>query len=199
MLRQRLRPVLIYFGIALLAVAAGVGSAALRIRHLYDVNNIAVGPWRTTLVAGSAAASALERAVIASNELLALTRDEALYYVAETDSQGAALDGRCQYRVEGQGLPARWWSLSAYAGDRYLIRNPQHRYSVSSSDTPHDDGGRYTVHLGGPAPDGAALRDWIALNPGRVLLMLRLYNPQPALRDNPAQIQLPVILRERCA
>jgi hypothetical protein len=81
------------------------------------------GPWRTSLEAGSAQSGAVLRASVALHGLLALNRSETVYYSATTDGAGGALDARCAYRVTGRDPPARWWSITAYGADDYLIPN----------------------------------------------------------------------------
>jgi len=180
----------------ILAVAAGVGSAVLRILTLSDKSFVRIGPWRTSAATGSDNAGSELRATIAVTGLLALTRDEVAYFVAVEDSSGALLSGDCSYRVEGHNLDSRWWSLTAYGLDRFLIPNADHRYTVRSSAATLDVQGRFTIRLAASQQPG----DWIFISPGHhFLLNLRAYNPSPALNADPASAGLPTITRESCS
>ncbi len=169
--------------------------AVLRMAFMFDANDIAVGPWRASTRVGSAQADAFLRAAVALNGLLALNHEETIYFTATADDAGHALSGRCRYRVVGRDPDTRWWSLTVYGADRFLVPNPAHRYSATRNTVSRDSAGVYTIRLGGTAQPG----DWIALPAGRFILTLRAYNPGPALAARPREAQLPAIVAERCA
>jgi hypothetical protein len=153
------------------------------------------GPWRTSLATGSAQGGALLRATVALHGLFALNRGETIYYSATTDSAGAALDARCVYRVTGRDPPARWWSITAYGGDDFLIPNPHHIYSVSKNSVRREEDGSFAITL----KRDAARRNEIATGGGAFSLTLRLYNPGGAVADDPAHVALPRIEKAGCA
>lgn len=141
-----------------------------------------IGPWSTSTATGSAEAGPLLRATVALRGLLALTAREAVYLNAATDSAGRPLDGGCSYRLAGAAPAARWWSLTAYGADGYLIETPASRYSVGSAgsaaiDTTVGPDGRITTLAGQPFE-----------------LTLRAYNPEPSLLGG----EMPVITRLSC-
>ena len=92
-----------------------------------------------------AKASPYLRAYVAVHGLLALGREETIYYTATNDSEGQTLDGNCSYRVEGRDLPARWWGITAYGADDFLIPNPADRYSVSMNSVARRADGTFAV------------------------------------------------------
>jgi hypothetical protein len=153
------------------------------------------GPWRTSLETGSAQGNMYVRARVAVHGLLALNHSETIYYTAATDSSGAMLSGACVYRIEGRDPPTRWWSITAYGGDDYLIPNPAGIYSASMHSVKRDASGRFAVTVSKAQMPG----DWIAVGDGRFSLSLRLYDPQAAVAADPAHIALPAIVKERCA
>lgn len=153
------------------------------------------GPWRTSLLVGSAKGGMALRAAVALHGLFALNRSEAIYYTAATDSEGAPLDGRCAYRISGGDLPARWWSITAYGADDFLVPNRQHRYSVTKNAVLASGGGHFDAAV---RRDAAGPRE-IAAPEGRFSLTLRLYNPDPAVAADPAHVALPAIAKGRCA
>jgi hypothetical protein len=84
---------------------------------------ISDGPWSTSLDTGSSEGGPYLRARIAVHGLLALSREETVYYSTLRDSDGAGLDGNCSYLLEGRDPPRRWWSITAYGSDDFLIPN----------------------------------------------------------------------------
>ena len=96
-----------------LAVIAGLGLTFGFLRSPLLGQDLRVGAWRTSLVSGSPDADLYTRAKVAHVALLALAREETLYYVAEVDDRGDKLRSRCRYRIGGVPPPARWWSVTA--------------------------------------------------------------------------------------
>jgi hypothetical protein len=143
---------------------------------------------RTSTLAGSTDADLYTRAVIAVGALLALNRDETMYYVATTDSAGQVLRSRCRYRISGAAPAARWWSVTAYAEDRFLFPNAERRYSINGGSAPLDARGHFSFETGPTAPAGAApAAPWLPTPGDRGLsFTLRLYNPAAGLSAAPA-------------
>ncbi|MBL8326869.1 MAG: DUF1214 domain-containing protein [Rubrivivax sp.] len=168
----------------------------------------AVGPWRVSLLAGSADADATTRARVALGGLLALNRSETMYYVATHDSAGRPLRARCRYRITGAPPAARWWSLTAYADDYFLFADDARRYSVNGANARLDERGRFTVWTGPQAPPpsaapsapggaGGAGDTWLPTPGDRgLVLTLRVYNPQPLLQASPSSLAPPAIEAE---
>ena len=200
--RPRWYGVLALYG---LAIALGAGSAWLVVRSQLDRGGVSVGAWRTSTLAGSTHADLYTRAVVAVGALLALNREETVYYVATTDSDGRPLRSRCRYRISGPAPDARWWSVTAYAEDRFLFDAPGRHYSVNGHNVPKDAQGRFSFETGPtPPPNGAApapsspagATPWLPTPGDRGLsFTLRLYNPAPELMANPASLAAPRIER----
>lgn len=177
--------------VVLLGVVLGLGSLWWWTRSVSTLGT-AAGPWRASLLAGSADADPWTRLRVAVGGLLALTRSETLYYLADHDSTGQPLRTRCRYRVHGTPPDARWWSITAYAGDHFLIANDERRYSVNGATAALDAQGRFSVSTGPVAPGGGT--PWLP-TPGDhdLLLALRVYNPGMALQADPATLAPPRI------
>lgn len=152
------------------------------------------GPWKTNLLIGSAGGDMATRASVAVHGLLALSRNETIYYSAGTDSAGNALNGSCTYRITGRDPATRWWSITAYASDDYLIPNPARRYSVSKTSVVHEANGTFAATV---SPKAAA-QNWIATAGAPYSLTLRLYNPDPSIVRDPEHAALPSIVKEGC-
>jgi len=181
--------------IVICGIVLGLGSVWLVLKSERLQPWVHAGAWRTTLLAGSADADMYTRARVAAGALLALGRDETLYYLADRDDEGEPLRSACAYRVEGEPPVARWWSITAYADDHYLFANDARRYSLNGGSAMLDARGRFAL-VTGPGPGEAAPGHWLPTPGDRgLVLALRLYNPDPALVAAPAKLVPPGIRR----
>jgi hypothetical protein len=184
-----------YLICGVLGVLIGAGSAAWSIRIGALGSARAIGPWTTARDLGTAQASAYTRAVVALRGLLALPASEARYYNATVDSNGRPLVGKCRYHIVGRELPGRWWSLTLYDREGYLIANQPGIYSVGSAGLPVAEQTNWTVIV---APD-AQPGHWLPTGGKAFELTLRTYLPYDGGKGDLAKDQLPVITREDCA
>jgi hypothetical protein len=175
-------------------IALGLAATWATVIHGTKSGGVNDGPWRTSLFAGSSEGSPYLRAYVAVHGLLALSREETIYYTAADDSEGNALNGNCVYQVEGRDPPARWWSITAYGADDFLIPNDADRYSVSMSSVARRADGTFLVTLS----QGQAESNWIPVAAGRFDLTIRLYNPQAAAVADPGHGTLPTIKKAIC-
>ena len=175
-------------------IALGLAATWATVIRTNNSGGIGDGPWRTSLFAGSSEGDPYLRAYVAVHGLLALNRTETIYYNAGNDSDGHALDGHCSYRVEGLDPPARWWSITAYGADDFLIPNTADRYSASMNSVTRRKDGTFAVTLSQHQPEG----DWIPVAAGRFDLTIRLYNPQADVAADPARVALPTIKKAAC-
>ena len=179
-----------------LAVVLGLGSAYVAARFAVPGDSaIENGPWSTSLAAGGTNADAYTRALVAITGLLALNKDETIYFGATKDSAGETLDGDCSYRIEGRDPDARWWSITVYGNDHFLIDTPSRRYSISKANVVRGADGAFTVRLSTVEETG----NWIATSADGFQLTLRLYNPGATVKGDPASVPLPAIVKESCS
>lgn len=187
-------------GATIVGVMLGLLTASLALR---SAGGMADGPWRTSLTAGDAGSGAYARARVVLHGLFALNRNETLYYTAATDSDDHKLDGACRYEVYGRAPNARWWSITAYGADDYLIPNPADRYSVAKTTAMVQPDNSFSVQVSRASTSPLASREsgggnWIAVEPGRFTLTLRLYNPAPDVARDPSRAVLPAIKLVSC-
>ena len=110
----------------------------------------------------------------------------AFYIIAFTDSDGVALTGGTNYRLNlPKDVPAaNFWSLTLYeAENASLLANGQPFPSLGWRDKPVQNAdGSTDLYLGPKAPAGQE-KNWLATVPGRgYFAILRLYGPtEPAL------------------
>lgn len=183
----------------LVAVTLGAGSALWATWRGLEGGVVSVGPWRTDPATGATNADPYTRASVALTGLLALNASETVYYTAATDSDGKALTVDCTYRLTGHDLPARWWSITAYGADNYLIPNPQERYSVARSSVIRDADGGFTVSIGPDVASGNWIPTGVPAGKTQFTLTIRLYNPAPEVVKKPALSVLPRIVQESCS
>ena len=183
-------------GVAALGVSLGLGSSVAAGVAAFRAGGVAVGAWRTNVNIGSAAASPWLRAAIALGGLLALDRRETLYFTASDDDAGRGLSRRCAYRVEGAQPDARWWSVTVYGADGFLIPNRARRYSFGSGAVARGEDVRF--ELAPRADDPAVVPLGDAPTDGGFNLTLRLYEPSAETARDPSRARLPHITRLRC-
>lgn len=186
-----LRLVLRGGAVAIAALALGLGSAWWTVHSPRFLARVSVGAWDTSLLAGSTTADIHTRARVALQGLLALDRSETIYFIAERDDAGRPLRAACDYAIEGSAPPARWWSITAYGADYYLIPNPANRYSFNMRTAAPDSSGRFRLIAAREPKPGNWLPTTGAAN--RFVLNLRLYNPDPALAARPETLTPPRI------
>jgi hypothetical protein len=181
---------------ATIAIGVALGLAATWVTVIRGTmsGGVSDGPWSTSLDTGSSESGLYLRARIAVHGLLALSREETVYYSALRDSEGSDLIGNCSYQLEGRDLPTRWWSITAYGADDFLIPNNANLYSVSKNSVARNADGSFAVTLSQAKADG----NWIPVAPGRFNLTIRLYNPDQQVIADPAHVALPTISKETC-
>ncbi|MEZ5708070.1 MAG: DUF1214 domain-containing protein [Blastomonas sp.] len=193
-----MRGFLTYGLLILLGLAAGIGLAVMQVKGGLSGGGIANGPWRSAENVGTAKAGLQTRAVVAVNGLLALPDSEATYFNAKVDSNGDALDGSCHYLVKGGAIPARWWSMTAYGQDGYLMANRTGYYSVSSAMLDAASQNDWAISVG---PDNMVTPEnmWIPTLAGEAFeLTLRAYHPEAKLLAGRATVPLPSIEKQGC-
>lgn len=178
------------------AVVVGLGSAYFAVQSAMPAGSVVKnGPWSANLAAGGTNADNYTRTAVAIAGLLALNKDETIYYGTTEDSAGEPFDPKCAYRIEGRDPEARWWSITAYAKDHFLIDHPSKRYSVSKTSVVRAADGGFVIRVS----TAQAEQNWIAASPDGFQLTLRLYNPGASVRDDPAGVALPTITKEACS
>jgi len=174
-----LRRVLAWAIAALIGVGFGAASAWAALEFGSAGFTQSYGQWTHSRAAGSSAADPYTRAIIARDGLLALRASEALYFNLAEDENGRPLDESCIYELRGAPLAARWWSVTLYAEDNFLVENSDHAASVDASRIDPSSVWRTRV-----APVRGDARHWLSSrSAGRGFsLTMRIYNPQREFR-----------------
>lgn len=131
------------------------------------------------------------RAGVAMVGFGALSIEEAMYFRAITDADGAPLDGRRRYRmtIPKGGVPVQaFWSLSMYAPDEddrlYFYDNELNRYAINSASdalTPQPNG-EIVLALQRERPDDPSLV-WMPTPEGPFQAIFRTYLPEESLKS----------------
>ena len=172
--------------------ACGAMLAVQRVKRAGLARHISNGQWSTTTLAGSVDADALTRARVAVAGLLALDKREAIYFNATRDDKGDPITSEGIYEIRGRVPDVRWWSITAYGEDHFLIDNPAGIYSLQPDTVAKLDDGSFRATLA-RAPQGNA---WLPSGQApRVALTLRLYNAPEAVMNNLHGVGLPSIVR----
>jgi hypothetical protein len=181
-----------------LFVGAGLGycSAQTAIIQGIGVTSIRLGPWTAWPNAGSPKADPYTRAHFAYSGELPLSSFEAVIFRAARDSDGNALEANCEYRVSGQPIDTRWWSLTVYAGDGTLIKNPSDRYSYNANNVLLNTDGSFTVALSRQARTG----NWVplGLETTEFFVTLRLFGLSQTLLADISKVPVPRIVKGQC-
>ncbi|WND03433.1 DUF1214 domain-containing protein [Temperatibacter marinus] len=177
----------------------GLGLAAT----LYLLNSetigqsIQIGSWETNPDIGNISANMFLRAKVARQGLLALNKDQTVYFSTHRDSDGDLLHSRCTYKISGSALPARWWSITIYGPDFYLVANDDFRYSITKQ-TLNPEG--WTASIASISQSASLSQtDLIAPEDSEFNFILRLYNPEFDLETESKNLILPIITKEVCS
>lgn len=191
-----LRRVLAWIGAIVLGATLGAANALATIEYGAHTSFSRYGAWTHSRTAGSAAADPYTRAIVARTGLLALSAREALYFNLAEDENGEPLSEACVYDLIGREFDARWWSVTIYAADRYLVQNDDHAAAVDATRVRSEPDGGWRVRIA-PVRGGAPY--WLSSRNARrgFSLTLRIYNP--GLEFAPSAETLPQIVTVSCA
>ncbi|WP_319484433.1 DUF1214 domain-containing protein [uncultured Cohaesibacter sp.] len=180
---------------AVVAVGLGIGSAYFAVNHTDHLGLFQVGPWRAWPEAAGPDVNPYSKADQARRGSLHLASGEGIAFTATTDDEGTPLDGSCQYRISGEEMPSRVWTLSLFTRDNALVDNPSGRYSFHSQDVARVGGSRFEIVTGPSARGG----DWLSSPVDAPFkLVLRLYETPHTRGGGYSEIKLPQIAWTSC-
>ena len=180
-------------GVAL-AVGFGLSWYALTDGRLVGV--LRAGPWSAWPDVGSPAPNPYTQAHLARVAGLQLGSAEGLQFTASLDSDGAPLDLRCAYRLEGQTPVASFWTLAAVNPAGANLAAPDAPLAIRSSDLSRPTDGTILLHVGTKLQP----QNWLELaGSGPFSLVLTLYDTVVSSGFSSAQATLPAIHREACS
>jgi len=174
----------------MIAVVGGLGSSWYMIERGTALTTEHFGPWTAWTTAGRADADPYTRAHFMRRGMLPISSTFATTYEAVADNEGERLHSSCEYSIEGEEPPARFWSLSVFDENGRLIPNAAERYAYNSATLLRSVSGRFNVALARSARPG----NWLpTAGAGRISLVLALEG-----RDQSAAWEPPNIRRITC-
>ena len=120
-----------------------------------------------------------------------LTKKEVIYLNTNKDKDGNLLTTENDYVIEGKKLDARYWSITAYDQDGFLIKNKDNRYSFNNENTSYEaDSLSFKLTLSSKEKSN----NWLPSgNAKSISLVIRLYQPSDSLRNNLNTSVLPTV------
>lgn len=194
---QSQKPLRVWWAVLVLAFGFALGCGAVLYLIIGQPINTRKSnqSWMYSKVTGSERADPFWRAGVALFGIWALRSEETMYVQSETDTNGTPIDLNCTYRVVGDVIDTRWWSLTAYQGNHF-VPNPGNRYSWSKTSIAYEPDGSWVVTVSAKPQPG----NWLPVDPNRpkLSLSLRLYNPSQSLREGIATAKLPRVEKVSC-
>ncbi|HXY59452.1 MAG TPA: DUF1214 domain-containing protein [Methylocystis sp.] len=169
-----------------IGLALGFLMTSASLRAGYGFGEISVGPWKAWPNLGGDEIDPYARASVARRGIAPLGRSEGLVFVAQSDSFGAPLEGRCDYRIFGTPPAARFWTIGLASASGAPLGNAAERYGFASSEVVRRENGDFEITVAREA------RPWNWLSPGDArsfVVTLRLYDSAldaAAMRLDPA-------------
>jgi hypothetical protein len=176
--------------------ALGLGLTVAALDSGYGFGPLSAGPWIAWPQTGGQDVDPYARAALARRGEAPLGRDEGLAFIAQVDSSGAPLDGRCEYRVSDPLPPARFWTLSLASPAGAPLANAAEKYVVTSAEILRRENGAFDIAVAHLARPG----NW--LSPGETrafVVVLRLYETPLDIGAKPDPSNFPSIVRLGCA
>tara|TARA_B100000686_G_scaffold84385_1_gene91214 strand:+ start:432 stop:1028 length:597 start_codon:yes stop_codon:yes gene_type:complete len=193
-----LRKYLIYFFIILvIAVSFTYLSSKLFQKFAFIENDI----WRVLPSPGDPNRDIYTRAGVAQFGTFALKKPESAYFTATTDIEDEPLSGKCLYKLQGSDIESRWWSITAYASDGFLINNNEKQYSFNSENVDFDINGGFEIFF---SSSNDFIREvsnsnWLrVLEDDEFIITLRIYLPGEEFFSNLRRVNLPIIEKIKC-
>ncbi len=126
--------------------------------------------------------------------LFALPSEEAIYLFSRKDESGEFLDGKNDYTLSGNvnQIKAKYWSITAYGKDLFLIPNPADKYSFNNSNLQTDSAGNFSIIISAKSHSG----NWLPIKSNkRFNLVLRIYKGDSAFVSQLSRTSLSEIKR----
>ena len=158
--------------------------------------------WTSIPSAGDPKRSIYTRAYVSTHGLFALSKPESVYFSSEIDIEEAALDGSSCYVLSGNEIQSasiipRWWSLTVYNNDGYLVESTEKQYSYNSENVIYNSNGEFEIYLAGKPSN--SISNWLK-TPSEELfsVILRVYQPGEEFFSNLSRVDLPIIKKVSC-
>ncbi len=191
-LNQKIKKIGLAVALIILSIVLGSAVGVYNIKSGKSDSQRIIGNWQTVNKDKDLnTADLLTIAQVAVYGPYALTKKEVIYVSTSTDSEGNELDPKADYIISGKNLDAKYWSITAYEENGFLIKNPISKYSYNLENVKYDtDNISYKINLSGTEKK----ENWLPTNDAKkITLIIRLYLPSEELRNNLTVQTLPTI------
>lgn len=183
---------LLWLAIFVVSILIGGGVAVYEIRTWKNSSQVSIAHWQTIGKDKDVNSDELlSIAQIAVYATYPLTKKEVIYLNTSEDSEGNPIDAASEYVIEGKKFDARYWSITAYDQDGFLIPNKLNNYSYNFENIAYNpDGHSFKIHLSAKDKES----NWLPITHAKkVSLVIRLYQPSDELLENLNEKTLPII------
>jgi len=191
-LNQKIKKIGLGVALIILSIVSGSAVGVYNIKSGKSDSQRSIGNWQTVDKDKDLnSADLLTIAQVAVYGPYALTKKEVIYLSSHTDSEGNELDPKADYVISGKKLDSKYWSITAYDENGFLIKNPINTYSYNLETVKYEaDSTSYKINLSGTEKK----ENWLpTTNVKKESLIIRLYLPSEKLRDNLTVETLPTI------
>lgn len=184
---------------AALAIAIGGGAwlSSVALKGTGQFGGVTIGAWTAFPLAGTPEADPYAKARLARDAALSLGAAEGVTFYAARDSNGAALDSKCLYTVEGDSPSARLWTIYALAKDYGRLAGVPDEWPsrLHSQSIFYGDRDRFAITVSPHAQPN----NWLAVPPNTGFqLALNLYDSPVATNKGLVDTSLPAIKKGVC-
>lgn len=174
----------------IIGLLVGSGIAYYRIHHWTGKDaTIVNGPWQGNNLA-DVGKNPLLTARIAVATLYALNPSEVIYLVAQKDSKGEELNAENDYVIKGIPLDARYWSITLYGDDYFLVPNEADKFSYNLHNVKYESDSSFVINISSLKKE----HNWLPSGKsGKFYLTIRMYHPQEHVYKDIEKVQLPTI------
>ena len=138
---------------------------------------------------------------VAMRGTFALAKPEAAYFHAYNDIEEIKLQGNCSYHLFGNDIESRWWSITVYNEDGYLVENNEKIYALNSETIDFNIDGGFDIFLTNDNNfiSKVAEKNWIRTPSDESFsVALRIYLPGEEYFSKLKRVDLPVIEKLEC-
>lgn len=180
-----------------LATVIGLGGTWMTMTRGTAFGAVAIGAWTSWPKTGTTDIDPYARASIARSGELPIGLGDGVAFFARVDDKGFPLDGRCEVVVSGTTPQARYWTMSLYDSDGFLVPNALNRFGFTSQEiTRRSDGGMEVVIAPRARPG-----NWLPTGGiDRYVVVLRLYDTPVGVSTRASQeTPMPSIVQKACS
>jgi hypothetical protein len=167
------------------AIGEGTAAGHRRIEERGNKLGKTIDGWDYTPPMGNYGNDYLLRSAVAWKFIYTNSPEEALYPIANVDSEGLQLTGANNYVLHfppGQLPPVEaFWSITMYHADtRLMVHNPIERYSIGdrTRGLEYGDDGSLTIYIQHQSPGATKESNWLPAPEGPFYLIARAYVPK---------------------